>query len=119
MCASAYAKKRSLPKFHGPRDNLLNAFGYVMVGLFVVTRILATAWGQYFGWQRDDKAILKRINLLISDTERDPYDGLGKPEKLREGLAGYWSRSITEEHRVVYKVAGEGDLMIVMLKYHY
>lgn len=78
-----------------------------------------TAWGQYLGWQRDDKAILKRINLLISDTKRDPYDGLGKPQKLREDLAGYWSRRITEEHRMVYKVAGEGDLLIVMLKYHY
>lgn len=78
-----------------------------------------TAWGQYLGWQRDDKAILKRINLLISATKRDPYGGLGKPEKLREDLAGYWSRRITEEHRMVYKVTGYGDLVIVMLKYHY
>lgn len=78
-----------------------------------------TAWGHYVGWQRDDKAVIERINLLISDARRDPYDGLGKPEKLRDDLSGYWSRRITEEHRMVYTVTAEGDLLIVMLKYHY
>ena len=78
-----------------------------------------TSWGHYLRWQRDDKTILKRINLLISDTKRDPYDGLGKPERLREDLAGYWSRRITEEHRMVYTISGAGDLLIVMLRYHY
>jgi len=81
--------------------------------------VTETAWGHYLRWQRDDRVILKRINLLISDTKRDPYDGLGKPERLREDLAGYWSRRITEEHRMVYTISGAGDLLIVMLRYHY
>lgn len=69
--------------------------------------------------QRDDKTFLKRINLLISDTKPDPHHGLGKPEGLCEDLAGYSSRRITEEHRMVYTVTAAGDLLIVMAKYHY
>ena len=76
------------------------------------------AWEDYLFWQRTDKKILKRVNLLIQDTQRHPYEGLGKPEPLKHNLAGYWSRRITDEHRMVYKVE-ENDLLIAQLRYHY
>lgn len=69
-------------------------------------------------WQQADKKILKRINDLIKAISRDPFDGIGKPEPLRHGLSGYWSRRINDEHRLVYKVEGE-DLLIAMCRYHY
>ena len=64
------------------------------------------AWYEYTGWQLEDKKILKRINALIKDIERNGNTGIGKPEPLR-GLNGYWSRRITDEHRLVYKISGE------------
>lgn len=76
------------------------------------------AWDDYLYWQRTDKKILKRINLLIRDIQRKPYDGIGKPEPLRHGLSGYWSRRITNEHRIVYK-AEEDAVCIAQLRYHY
>lgn len=69
-------------------------------------------------WQQADKKILKRINDLIKAISRDPFEGVGKPEPLRHGLSGYWSRRINDEHRLVYKVEGE-DLLIAMCRYHY
>jgi toxin YoeB len=76
------------------------------------------AWEDYVHWQQADKKILKRINDLIKAISREPFEGIGKPEPLRHGLSGYWSRRINDEHRLVYKVDGE-DLLIAMCRYHY
>jgi toxin YoeB len=76
------------------------------------------AWDEYLYWQKTDKAVLKRINSLIKDVMRDPFDGIGKPEPLKHSLSGYWSRRITDEHRLVYKVSDE-NLLIAQLRYHY
>ncbi len=76
------------------------------------------AWEDYQYWQATDRKILKRINLLIKDAMRNPCDGIGKPEPLRHALAGYWSRRITDEHRLVYKAVGD-QLWIAQLRYHY
>lgn len=76
------------------------------------------AWEDYLYWQQTDKKILKRINELIKAISREPFEGIGKPEPLRHGLSGYWSRRINDEHRLVYKVEGE-DLLIAMCRYHY
>jgi toxin YoeB len=76
------------------------------------------AWDDYLFWQRTDPRIIRRINELIKDAMRHPFEGLGKPEPLRHALAGYWSRRITDEHRMVYKAPGE-DLLIAQLRYHY
>ncbi|WP_203301047.1 Txe/YoeB family addiction module toxin [Marinobacter sediminum] len=76
------------------------------------------AWEDYLYWQKTDKKILNRINKLIKETEREPFDGVGKPEPLKHSLAGYWSRRINEEHRIVYKVTDDA-LLIAQLRYHY
>jgi toxin YoeB len=76
------------------------------------------AWEDYQYWLETDRQTLKRINLLLKDTARNPTEGIGKPEPLRHALAGYWSRRITDEHRMVYKVVGD-DLRIAQLRYHY
>jgi len=76
------------------------------------------AWEDYLYWQQTDKKILKRINLLIRDIQRQPFDGIGKPEPLKFILAGYWSRRIDEEHRLVYKVQGD-TISIAQCRYHY
>lgn len=76
------------------------------------------AWEDYQHWLTTDKKLLKRINLLIRDTCRDPFAGIGKPEPLRHLLKGYWSRRINEEHRMVYRVQEE-TLMLAQLRYHY
>lgn len=76
------------------------------------------AWDDYLCWQRADKKILKCISLLIKEIARDPFEGIGKPEPLKHQLAGYWSRRITDEHRIVYKVKDE-SLLIVQIRYHY
>jgi len=76
------------------------------------------AWEDYLWWQRADPKILRRIHELIRDTPRHPFEGIGKPEPLRHALAGYWSRRVTDEHRMVYKPVG-GDLLIAQLRYHY
>jgi toxin YoeB len=76
------------------------------------------AWDNYLYWQKTDKARVKRINALIKDIHRNPFDGIGKPEPLKHGLSGYWSRRINDEHRIVYKVA-EDNLLIAQLRYHY
>ena len=76
------------------------------------------AWEDYRHWQETDKKMLKRINDLIKETTRTPFEGAGKPEGLKHALAGYWSRRINDEHRMVYKVVGDA-LLIAQLRYHY
>jgi toxin YoeB len=76
------------------------------------------AWEDYLFWQRTDPKITRRLHELIKDAIRHPFDGIGKPEPLRHALAGYWSRRVTDEHRMAYKAAG-GDLLIAQLRHHY
>jgi toxin YoeB len=76
------------------------------------------SWEEYLYWQETDPQTLERINHLIKDTMRNPYRGIGKPEPLRDSFKGYWSRRITSEHRMVYRLSG-GDLWIAQLRYHY
>ena len=76
------------------------------------------SWEDYVSWQSNDKKILKKINSLIKDIKRHPFEGIGKPEPLKHELAGCWSRRITNEHRLVYEVA-DGKIYIVSCKYHY
>lgn len=77
-----------------------------------------SAWEDYLWWQTEDRRTLKRINQLIKDIARNGNEGIGKPEALKHGLSGYWSRRITDEHRLVYKVVGE-DIRIAACRYHY
>jgi toxin YoeB len=86
-----------------------------------MTRRLAwtdAAWGDYLYWQNQDKKTLRRINGLIADTLRTPFSGLGKPEPLRENLAGLWSRRIDDTNRLVYAV-DDDHLTIIACRYHY
>lgn len=76
------------------------------------------AWDDYLYWQGQDKKTLKRINLLIQNTLREPFDGIGKPEALRENLAGFWSRRIDDTHRLVYAVT-DTELAIIACRHHY
>ena len=76
------------------------------------------AWEDYQYWQSVDRAIIKRINRLINEVRRNPYEGIGKPEPLKYGLVGAWSRRITDEHRLVYRVVN-GDVEILQVRYHY
>ncbi|WP_148255351.1 Txe/YoeB family addiction module toxin [Aidingimonas lacisalsi] len=76
------------------------------------------AWEDYLYWQKTDKKLLNRINKLIKETQREPFDGIGKPEPLKHSLAGYWSRRISEEDRMAYKVMDD-TLLIAQLRYHY
>lgn len=78
----------------------------------------ADAWEDYLYWQTHDRKKLRRINELVGAIERDPHVGIGKPEPLRHQRAGYWSRRIDREHRLVYKVSGE-TIFIVQCRYHY
>ncbi|WP_444984271.1 Txe/YoeB family addiction module toxin [Halomonas mongoliensis] len=76
------------------------------------------AWEDYLYWQGRDKKTLKRINTLIRDIQRQPFQGLGDPEPLRHQWSGYWSRRIDREHRLVYKVT-DSAIVIVQCRYHY
>lgn len=76
------------------------------------------AWDDYLHWQKHDRRMIERINKLIRETQREPFTGVGKPEPLKHALAGYWSRRITEEHRMVYKLE-DGALLLAQLRYHY
>jgi len=76
------------------------------------------AWEDYFNWQKQDKRIVERINKLIRETKREPVAGVGKPEPLKHALSGFWSRRITEEHRMVCRLEGK-DLLIAQLRYYY
>ena len=75
-------------------------------------------WNDYTYWLTADRTILKRINRLIEDVLRDPFEGIGKPEPLRHALTGAWSRRISEEHRLVYLVDGD-DIVVLQVRYHY
>jgi toxin YoeB len=76
------------------------------------------AWEDYLYWQTQDKKTLKRINKLIKDIDRNEYEGIGKPEPLKHGLSGYWSRRINDEHRIVYKFE-KGAIKIAQLRFNY
>jgi len=78
----------------------------------------SNAWNDYLYWQRTDKKILKRINLLISHILRNPFSGIGKPEKLHANLSGYYSRRINDEHRLVYKIYDD-RIHILYCRFHY
>ncbi len=73
------------------------------------------AWEDYLYWQKTDKTILRRINRIILDTKRDPFEGIGDPEPLRHNWKGYWSRRINREHRFVYR-ARENELLIAQCR---
>jgi len=80
------------------------------------------AWDDYLYWQENDRDIVERINTLIEDARRSPFKGIGKPEPLKGEFNGWWSRRITGEHRLVYRVAGKADtqqLEIAQCRYHY
>ena len=79
------------------------------------------AWEDYLFWQQNDKRMVKRINELTQATAREPFVGVGKPEPLKHALSGYWSRRISDEHRMVYRAesTGDGALLIAQLRYHY
>ncbi len=76
------------------------------------------AWTDYLYWQSQDKKTLKRINKLIKDALRTPFDGIGKPEPLKENLSGFWSRRIDHSNRLVYAV-DDNQLTIISCRYHY
>ena len=76
------------------------------------------AWEEYMYWQNTDKQILKKINQLIKDIKREPFEGIGKPEPLKYELSGFWSRRISDEHRLVYEVS-ESYISIVSCRFHY
>ena len=76
------------------------------------------AWEDYVYWQNQDKKTLKRINLLVKEVMRDPEVGTGKPEPLRENLAGFWSRRIDDTHRLVYAIE-KNQIVVIACRYHY
>lgn len=81
-----------------------------------------TAWDDYLHWQQQDRKMLKRINALLKECRRDPFRGLGKPEPLGGNLSGWWSRRVDREHRLVYRVTGNGGaqtLEVAQCRYHY
>ncbi len=76
------------------------------------------AWDDYLYWQEQDKKTLKRINKLLAETKRSPFEGIGKPEALQENLSGFWSRRVDESHRLVYAVE-ELRITVISCRYHY
>ncbi|MGF1612579.1 MAG: Txe/YoeB family addiction module toxin [Gammaproteobacteria bacterium] len=76
------------------------------------------AWEDCLYWQRTDRKVVTRINLLIQEVKRSPFEGIGKPEPLKHALSGYWSRRINDQHRMVYKVESDA-LFLAQLRYHY
>jgi toxin YoeB len=79
---------------------------------------LGTGWEDYLYWQETDKKILRKINSLINEVERSPFQGAGKPEPLKYNLAGWWSRRVDLEHRLVYRVEND-SIYILQCRYHY
>ena len=77
-----------------------------------------TGWEQYLYWQSRDKTILKKINRLLKDIQRHPFEGIGKPEPLKNDLSGFWSRRITDERRLVYRFKND-NIEIIQCRYHY
>jgi len=84
----------------------------------LIKKFTDEAWEDYQYWIENDKKQLKRINLLIKDIERNPYEGIGKPEPLKANLQGYWSRRIDSEHRIVYAVES-GQIVFISFRFHY
>ena len=76
------------------------------------------SWNEYVFWQKNDKQKLNKINELIKDISRNPFEGIGKPEPLKFKYTGYWSRRIDEEHRLIYKVE-QDEIQIVKCRFHY
>ncbi len=76
-------------------------------------------WDEYTAWQTEDKRTLKKINTLIKDIYRHPYEGIGHPEPLKSNLSGYWSRTIDEKNRLIYKVTDDGGVLIAHCNGHY
>lgn len=76
------------------------------------------AWEDYLYWQKQDRKMVERIDKLIHETQREPFSGVGKPEPLKHAFSGFWSRRITDEHRMVYRVDGD-QLQIAQLRFHY
>ncbi|GJL55927.1 MAG: toxin YoeB [Nitrospirales bacterium] len=76
------------------------------------------AWNDYLYWPKQDKRMIERINKLIRETQREPFAGIGKPEPLKHALSGFWSRRITDEHRMVYRIEVHA-VFIAKLRYHY
>ena len=76
------------------------------------------AWEDYLYWQKNDRKMVERINKLIQEVKREPFSGVGKPEALKHALSGFWSRRITDEHRMVYRVETEA-LLVAPLRHHY
>lgn len=76
------------------------------------------SWEDYLYWQKNDKQKLKRINELLKDISRNPYEGIGKPEALKFNYAGFWSRRIDEEHRLIYRISDD-EIQIVKCRFHY
>ncbi|MGB0165289.1 MAG: Txe/YoeB family addiction module toxin [Luteibaculum sp.] len=83
-----------------------------------VIAFTSDAWEDYLYWQKSDKRILKKINLLLQEISRTPFHGTGSPEPLKHELSGYWSRRITLEHRLVYRIV-EGEIRVLQCRYHY
>jgi len=82
----------------------------------------ARSWSDYLFWQENDRSVVARINTLIAEIKRQPFKGIGKPEPLRYDMAGWWSRRINEENRLVYRVTGSGEtqsLEIASCRFHY
>lgn len=77
-----------------------------------------SAWSEYLWWDRNDKRTRDRINILVESVATDPFRGIGKPEALRQNLRGYWSRRITAEHRLVYRVEAD-KVIVVQCRFHY
>jgi toxin YoeB len=76
------------------------------------------SWDDYLYWQKQDGKMVERINKLVQEVKREPFSGVGKPEPLIHALSGYWSRRITDEHRMVYRIEGD-SLLLAQLRYHY
>lgn len=79
---------------------------------------MTNAWEDYLYWQKSDKKMLKKVNALIKECQRTPFEGTAKPEKLKENLSGWWSRRINQEHRLVYKTE-KNQLVIAQCRKHY
>ena len=84
----------------------------------MMIKFLPQGWDDYLYWQQTDKAILRKVNQLIRDIQRNPFTGIGKPEPLKYGFSGGWSRRITDEHRLVYGIEGD-TLVILQCRFHY
>jgi len=84
----------------------------------MLTIFTQIAWDEYTYWQKTDMKVVKKINKLLKEITRTPFDGIGKPEPLKYDLTGYWSRRINQEHRLIYKVT-ETQIKVISCRYHY